>query len=163
MGRSGPHGLAESKSTVPAARGEHARPARSFPPKRHEPAPPVAVLPWVGPLRPSRAKLGGKRGERERVGWQTGRSGRCGERRSWPVGGARRPAGERAGMGSGTWRKAVGALKDSTKVGLANFNSEYKVTDHPLLPLLLLIATFPSQFASKFLEFVPRRNWTSPS
>jgi len=32
-----------------------------------------------------------------------------------------------AGMGSGTWRKAYGALKDSTKVGLANFNSEYKV------------------------------------
>jgi hypothetical protein len=30
-------------------------------------------------------------------------------------------------MGSGTWRKAYGALKDSTKVGLANFNSEYKV------------------------------------
>jgi len=34
----------------------------------------------------------------------------------------------RAGMGSGTWRKAYGVLKDSTKVGLANFNSEYKVT-----------------------------------
>ncbi|KAF8687253.1 hypothetical protein HU200_042928 [Digitaria exilis] len=32
-------------------------------------------------------------------------------------------------MGSGTWRKAVGALKDSTKVGLANFNSEYKELD----------------------------------
>jgi hypothetical protein len=31
-------------------------------------------------------------------------------------------------MGSGTWRKAYGALKDSTKVGLANFNSEYKVS-----------------------------------
>jgi hypothetical protein len=29
-------------------------------------------------------------------------------------------------MGSGTWRKAYGALKDSTKVGLPNFNSEYK-------------------------------------
>ncbi|CAO1939409.1 unnamed protein product [Urochloa humidicola] len=32
-------------------------------------------------------------------------------------------------MGSGTWRKAYGALKDSTKVGLANFNSEYKELD----------------------------------
>uniref|UniRef100_A0ACD6AEC8 Uncharacterized protein n=1 Tax=Avena sativa TaxID=4498 RepID=A0ACD6AEC8_AVESA len=32
-------------------------------------------------------------------------------------------------MGSGTWRKAYGALKDSTKVGLANFNSEYKDLD----------------------------------
>ncbi|VAI92601.1 unnamed protein product [Triticum turgidum subsp. durum] len=32
-------------------------------------------------------------------------------------------------MGSVTWRKAYGALKDSTKVGLANFNSEYKDLD----------------------------------
>ncbi|KAL6603112.1 hypothetical protein ACP70R_043473 [Stipagrostis hirtigluma subsp. patula] len=32
-------------------------------------------------------------------------------------------------MGSGTWRKAYGALKDSTKVGLANLNSEYKDLD----------------------------------
>ncbi|XP_037466008.1 putative clathrin assembly protein At5g57200 isoform X2 [Triticum dicoccoides] len=32
-------------------------------------------------------------------------------------------------MGSITWRKAYGALKDSTKVGLANFNSEYKDLD----------------------------------
>lgn len=32
-------------------------------------------------------------------------------------------------MGPGTWRKAYGALKDSTKVGLANFNSEYKDLD----------------------------------
>ncbi|KAG0515478.1 hypothetical protein BDA96_10G282300 [Sorghum bicolor] len=32
-------------------------------------------------------------------------------------------------MGSGTWRKAYGALKDSTRVGLANFNSEYKDLD----------------------------------
>ncbi|CAN6177249.1 unnamed protein product [Urochloa humidicola] len=32
-------------------------------------------------------------------------------------------------MDSGTWRKAYGALKDSTKVGLANFNSEYKELD----------------------------------
>ncbi|RLM55274.1 putative clathrin assembly protein [Panicum miliaceum] len=32
-------------------------------------------------------------------------------------------------MASGTWRKAYGALKDSTKVGLANFNSEYKDLD----------------------------------
>ncbi|XP_037464347.1 putative clathrin assembly protein At2g01600 isoform X1 [Triticum dicoccoides] len=32
-------------------------------------------------------------------------------------------------MGSGTWRKAYGALKDSTKVGLANFNIEYKDLD----------------------------------
>ncbi|RCV22044.1 hypothetical protein SETIT_4G188600v2 [Setaria italica] len=32
-------------------------------------------------------------------------------------------------MGSGTWRKAYGALKDSTMVGLANFNSEYKDLD----------------------------------
>lgn len=26
-----------------------------------------------------------------------------------------------------TWRKAYGALKDTTKVGLANLNSEFKV------------------------------------
>ncbi|WVZ79091.1 hypothetical protein U9M48_026715 [Paspalum notatum var. saurae] len=32
-------------------------------------------------------------------------------------------------MATGTWRKAYGALKDSTKVGLANFNSEYKDLD----------------------------------
>ncbi|KAL6874150.1 hypothetical protein ACP4OV_014232 [Aristida adscensionis] len=32
-------------------------------------------------------------------------------------------------MGPGTWRKAYGALKDSTKVGLANLNSEYKDLD----------------------------------
>jgi hypothetical protein len=38
-------------------------------------------------------------------------------------------------MGSGTWRKAYGALKDSTKVGLANFNSEYKVS-HDQTPCL---------------------------
>ena len=33
-----------------------------------------------------------------------------------------------AGMGSGTWRKAYGALKDSTTVGLAKVNSEFKVS-----------------------------------
>jgi hypothetical protein len=38
-------------------------------------------------------------------------------------------------MGSGTWRKAYGALKDSTRVGLANFNSEYKVTTTMPMPM----------------------------
>ncbi|XP_062178500.1 putative clathrin assembly protein At5g57200 isoform X3 [Phragmites australis] len=60
---------------------------------------------------PSRAKLG-----------TPGLAGRS----SSPVRAALR---RRAGMGSGTWRKAYGALKDSTKVGLANFNSEYKDLD----------------------------------
>ncbi|TVU08428.1 hypothetical protein EJB05_41832, partial [Eragrostis curvula] len=53
-------------------------------------------------------------------------------RRGWLAGHrlvARGRAGTVAGMGSGTWRKAYGALKDSTKVGLANFNSEYKDLD----------------------------------
>lgn len=48
-----------------------------------------------------------------------------------------------AGMGSGTWRKAYGALKDSTKVGLANFNSEYKVMT-TMLPLRCPIDRCPS-------------------
>lgn len=39
------------------------------------------------------------------------------------------------------WRKAVGALKDSTTVGLANLNSDYKVRSGGL-GLLLSVSGF---------------------
>lgn len=32
-----------------------------------------------------------------------------------------------------TWRKAYGALKDQTTVGLAHVNSDFKVFFHPLI------------------------------
>lgn len=96
-----PHGLAESRGGPGGhARRALARPGRrrSFPPKRLEPALRVVVLPWVGPLRPSGAKLGG----RERVGWQAGRSGVS-------VSGDRGPWGGTAAAGGRAWVPGHGA------------------------------------------------------
>jgi len=51
-----------------------------------------------------------------------GRERRRGERGK----GAHRGLGDHGLMGS--WRKAYGALKDSTRVGLAKVNSDFKVS-----------------------------------
>lgn len=124
-------GGARPARTARSSPSERARPAgRSVPlPKRRKPrASRPSSLPFASPsvrlsVRPPRAKLG------ELPRWQVCRSvsgdrvARGHDAAEDDGGGGARPAG----MGPGTWRKAYGALKDSTKVGLANFNSEYKV------------------------------------
>lgn len=60
-----------------------------------------------------------------------------------------------------TWRKAYGALKDQTKVGLAHVNSDYKVTLYSLaififlckfiLVRLFLIICIQKEFGNKNL------------
>ena len=41
-----------------------------------------------------------------------------------------------------SWRKAYGAIKDTTKVGLAHVNSDFAVSQFSILFFLLLVVAF---------------------
>ncbi|TVT99438.1 hypothetical protein EJB05_55189 [Eragrostis curvula] len=58
----------------------------------------------------------------------------------------------------GSWRKAYGALKDSTKVGLAKVNSDFKVALKTLIVVHRLLREGDPTFKEEFLAYSYRGN-----